>query len=111
MSKKKTDDGSQPQETSHPPAEPEKKRPVFSMKLRSDRTTVIEVAVWADEVQYQEGPSIQPSITVQRSYKTDDGWKNQDKPSFRQHDLPILFFLLEKAQAWVFEQRTESTPI
>src|SRR4051794_40975477 len=53
-----------------------KKRPVVSYKLSSDRTTVIEVAVWENVVTYNDGNAgVQYSITVNRSYRTDAGWQ------------------------------------
>ncbi len=99
-----------PQEAVVPPNSEEKRKPLISYRLNSDRTTSIELAIWsnlfrnaADE-EYE-----QLSITIQRSYKTDDGW--QKGGSYRVHDVPVLMFLMEKAHAFALDRRTTDSTI
>jgi hypothetical protein len=89
----------------------EKKKPVASWKCPSDRTTMLEVAVWENEVTHGDGSKgTQYAIVPSRSYKGQDGkWR----PSFscRQHDIPVLLFLLDKAHSWCLAARTEDSTI
>src|SRR5947208_1361034 len=80
----------------------DKRKPLVSYRLSSDRTTSIELAVWSNTLRNQQSGEEyeQLSITVQRSYKTDAGWQRQDKPSWRAHDIPCLLHLLGKAHAF-----------
>lgn len=91
----------------------EKKRPVQSYRVHSDRTTSIELAIWSNEVDYGDGnKGVQYSTTINRSYKGNDGWERQKHPSFRAHDIVVLQFLLRKAHDWMLQQRVvEDTPV
>lgn len=80
------------------------------MKLMSDKTTMLEATLWANEVTYENGTSVQYSLSLSRSWKGDNGWTKQERPSYRLYDIPILSFLVSKAHAWALEQRAEVTP-
>src|SRR5437870_5056987 len=52
----------------------EKRKPIVSYRLSSDRTTSIELAVWSNTFTSKEGePYEQLSVTIQRSYKDANG--------------------------------------
>lgn len=91
-----------------PPEEerpPEKQKPVVSYRINSDRTTSIELAVWSNTYRNGQGEEYeQLSVTVQRSYKTDEGW--QKGGAWRIHDLPVLMFLIQKAHCFALDRRT-----
>jgi hypothetical protein len=93
-----------------PDGQGEKKKPAASWKCNSDRTTLLEVAVWANEVSKDGASWTQYAATVRRSYRGQDGrW--HDSSSYRQHDIPVLLFLLDKAHAWCLSVRTEDSTI
>ena len=48
------------------------------------------------------------SATLRKSYKTDDGWKNTQ--FFRGSELFVARHLLELAEKWILDQRTEADP-
>jgi hypothetical protein len=107
-----TDPSPPPVETPSPGEAPtnghqEKRQPVAKFKCASGKDTYIEVAVWENAVTYQDGTAgTQLSTSFSRSYKNGEGWKTNY--SFRQHDLPILLYLLQKAHGWMLEQRVVS---
>lgn len=82
------------------------RRPEISWALNSDRTTRIEVAAWLNTYTTQGGESYeQATFTVSRSYRDqNDQW--QRGGSWRNHDLPVLMFLLTKAHTWALDRRT-----
>jgi hypothetical protein len=87
------------------------RRPVISWRVMSDRTTSIELACWSNTYRAQSGEEYeQLTFTVNRSYKTDEGWQRQEKPSWRAHDIPVLMFLLSKAHSYALDNRTTVTP-
>lgn len=74
----------------------DKKKPLVSFKCNSDRTTVIEVALWSNDVEIEKGEIVQRySTSFTRSFKKDGKWTNGSR-SYRTHDLPVLQFLLHK---------------
>lgn len=85
----------------------EKRKPAFSMKLWSDRSTIIEAAVWANEMQGDNGNWTAYSVTFSRQYRDEKGTWNTNH-SYRQHDLACLGFLLQKALSWSLEQKAET---
>ena len=84
----------------------DKRKPIVSWRVQSDRTTSIELACWSNTYKTQGGDEYeQLSFTVMRSYKNgDDQWVKGG--SWRTHDIPVLMFLLSKAHAYALEQRT-----
>lgn len=93
-----------------PPAgeasKPPPNRPAASFAAGSDRTTRIEVAVWAKKVTVSEQEEYtQYSLTLSRSWRDKDGhW--QGNASFRIHDIPVLLYLVQQAYHWCVAQRT-----
>lgn len=87
--------------------EPKKNRPVASFAANSDRTTRLEVAVWAHQVKMQGGEEYtQYGLTFKRSWKSNEGaWTESN--FHRIHDLPVLHFLVQQAHHWCLLQRTE----
>jgi hypothetical protein len=84
------------------------RQPNVSWAVNSDRTTRIEVAAWVNTYVSQGGEEYeQVSFSVQRSYRSDDGW--QRGGSWRTHDFPVLVYLLTKAHAWALERRTSDS--
>jgi hypothetical protein len=88
------------------PAAP-KIRPAASFAANSDRTTRIEVAVWARQVKVGEAEEYtQYSLTARRSWRDRDGnWTVND--FYRAHDVPVLQYLIGQAYNWCVAQRTE----
>lgn len=96
--------------TTAPPNGDEKRKPIVSYRINSDRTTSIELAIWSNTYRNQANEEYeQLSITVSRNYKTDDGW--QKGGSWRVHDVPVLMFLLSKAHAFALDRRTTDSTI
>lgn len=103
-----------------PPPSPEptngkgegKKRPLVSFKCATDRSTWIDVAIWSQDVTYGNGEkSTQYVTSFHRSYRDGNG-EFQTNYSYRQHDLPILQYLLTRAYAWIADQRViEDAPV
>ena len=98
-----------------PPSDthPDKPQPLVSYRLNSDRTTSVSLAVWANTYTNQQGEEYeQLSVTVQRSYKDQQGqWQTQTKPSWRVHDLVALMHLLNKAHSFALNRRTDDSSI
>jgi hypothetical protein len=85
-----------------------RRRPDVSYKVFSDRTTVLEIAVWETAVEYDGRQGVQHSILLSRSYKNAEGqWVSNH--AYRAHDLPLVRFLLDKAHCWCAERRTEDS--
>ncbi len=99
------------QEAPPPAAEPEKQKPLVSYRISSDRTTSISLALWCNQMtNTQTGEAYeQLSVTVQRRYRTDQGWSGGG--AWRVHDLPVLMFLLQKAHAFALDRRTEDSSL
>src|SRR4051794_35041802 len=88
-----------PAPAEQPPSNGEKRRPLTSWRLMSDRTTSYELTVWSNLITPKEGePFEQLSFQLTRSFKTDDGW--QKGGGMRAHDLPVVTFLLQKAHSF-----------
>jgi hypothetical protein len=72
---------------------------------------MLEVTVWANPMQGQDGSTwTQYAITMAKSYKGQDG-KWHPASSYRQHELPVLYFLLRRAHDWCLSQRMEDSTI
>ena len=83
-------------------------RPAASFAAYSDRTTRIEVAVWAKKVTVSEREEYtQYTLTLSRSWQKGGNW--QGNAAFRAHDVPVLLFLVERAYHWCVAQRTTVT--
>lgn len=84
----------------------DRRKPVISWRLMSDRTTSIELSCWVNTYRTQSGEEYeQLSFTVQRSYRDQTGtWVKGG--AWRTHDLPILTFLVGKAHAYALDRRT-----
>jgi hypothetical protein len=67
------------------------------------RSGVIEVAVWRNE---SEKGGTWYSVTMSRSYKQGEEWKQSD--SFGQDDLLVLAKLLDMAHTWIMSQPQQS---
>ena len=88
------------------PAAP-KNRPAASFAANTDRTTRLEVAVWARVVTVSEQEEYtQYSLTITRSYRDKDGKWNVNG-FYRIHDIPVLQFLLNQAYAWCVSRRMD----
>jgi hypothetical protein len=92
--------------TREPQAAPVKNRPAASFSAYSDRTTRIEVAVWAKLVKVSEQEEYtQYTLTQSRSWQKDGAWHGN--ACFRIHDLPVLLYLAQQAYNWCVSRRTE----
>ncbi len=94
-------------ESSPTPAVAEKNRPAASFAASSDRTTRLEVAVWARVVKVSDTEEYtQYSLTVSRSWRDKDGnWTGNT--FYRVHDVPVLLYLMQQAYNWCVAQRAE----
>jgi hypothetical protein len=93
--------------TPEPPREqaPARNRPAASFAAYSDRTTRVEVAVWARQVKVSEQEEYtQYTLTLARAWQKDGIWHGN--AAFRIHDLPVLLYLLQQAYNWCLAQRT-----
>ncbi len=89
-----------------------KKKPEVSYKCYSDRSTKLEVAVFAFEKEGEGGEMYkQYSLVFSRSYKDANGTWHNNSPGHRVHDMPVLLFLLEKAYKYCLDARTEDTSV
>ena len=96
----------------HAPAEatgqtqPKPNRPAASFAANSDRTTRVEVAVWAKLIKVSDQEEYtQYSLTLSRSWQKDGQWFGN--ASFRIHDIPVLLYLVQQAYNWCVAQRTQ----
>jgi hypothetical protein len=67
------------------------------------RSGAIEVAVWRNE---SEKGGTWYSVTMSRSYKQNEAWKQTD--SFGQDDLLVLAKLVDMAHTWIMGQPQQS---
>ena len=94
-----------------PPSDPlpvvPKTRPAVSYAANSDRTTRIEVAVWARKVTVSETEEYaQYSLTLSRVWRDTDGnWTGNG--FYRAHDVAVLLDLVQQAHHWCLSQRTQ----
>ena len=80
-------------------------RPAASFAAHSDRTTRIEVAVWAKKLVVSEQEEYtQYTLTLSRSWEKDGNWYGN--AAFRVHDVPVLLYLVQQAYHWCVAQRT-----
>lgn len=96
--------------TPEPPADPPhapKTWPAVSYAAHSDRTTRIEVAVWARTVTVSDTEEYtQYSLTLSRAWRDADGlWTGNG--FYRAHDVPVLLYLVQQAHHWCLSQRTQ----
>lgn len=92
-----------------PPKEEPKKRPVISFgPYPTDRSTSVELAVWSNDIEVENGTIQTFNVTVKRSYRQEDGtWvANQN---FRPHDLPVLIHALNQAYSWIIESKSRTS--
>jgi hypothetical protein len=87
-----------------------KRKPDQTFKVWSDKTTILEVAIWENEVRYDDKVSVQHSIVLSRSFKNAEG-KWGPSTAYRTHDLPLVSCLLDRAHAWCVSRRTEDSSI
>jgi hypothetical protein len=82
-----------------------------SWQLASDRTTWIELVCWKATAVTEDGaPYERLSYSVRRTCKDEKGkFRDEAKPRWRTHDLPVLIFLLAKAHALALEHRLVPT--
>jgi hypothetical protein len=101
-------------ETPTSPSDPngQKRKPEVSYRCFTDRTTRLEVAVWANEMTGQDGSTYkQHAITFSRNYKDGSGTWVNDSRSYRAHDLPVLLYLLDRAYKYTLDSRTEDSAV
>jgi hypothetical protein len=79
---------------------------VAGFAAHSDRTTRLEVAVWARQVKVIEREEItQYSLSFNRAWRDKDGhWT--ESGFYRAHDVPVLLYLIQQAHAWCIAKRT-----
>ena len=85
-----------------------RRKPDQSYKIYSDKTTQLEVAIWENEVRYDDKVSVQHSIVLSRAYKNGEG-KWVPSTAYRTYDLPLVRFLMDKAHAWCADRRTQDS--
>jgi len=81
------------------------RKPIASWRVMSDGTTSIEAAVWSNMLNGRNGEYEQLTVTITRSYKSEDVWRKGG--SFRVHDLPVLQWLLTKVHDFALTRRAD----
>jgi hypothetical protein len=95
-----------------PPDDDQGKPPLATFRSSTDRTTVLEVNVWENEMVGQDGSRwIQYALTFRRSCKDPRDGRWRDSASYRNHDIPVLVYLLDKAQAFILAQRAQGSTV
>jgi hypothetical protein len=87
----------------------EKKRPIMNFgPFPTDRNTSIESSIWCNEIEAGGKKVKTYNVTIQRSYRDGQGqWaKNQ---TYRVHDLPVVIHALQRAHAWILDNKESST--
>lgn len=82
------------------------KKPVFRVgPILCDRDHSVEAAVWANEVQLNDGRSFTThNVSIHGSYRGNDGnW--QALKSFRGSQLHVLIYCLQRCNDWILRQR------
>ena len=95
-----------------PPPTDDRKKPIVTFRLNSDRSTSLSLSVWCNTMkntvtgdEYE-----QLSVTFQRRYlDRNEQW--QTGGSWRVHDLPVLLFLLEKAHSFCLNRRCDDSSL
>ena len=85
--------------------EPVKTKPVASFAASTDRTTRVEVAVWARQVKTDDGEFTQYSFTMKRTWR-DQAGSYKESGFYRAHDWAVLTTLLSQAHSFIVWQRT-----
>jgi len=81
-------------------------KPVAGFAAHSDRTTQLEVTVWARKVKASDGEEFtQYSLILNRSWR-DKAGKWTESNYYRAHDVPVLLYLIQQAHAWCVAKRT-----
>jgi hypothetical protein len=62
----------------------------------------IRAAIWANKTEN----GVRHSVSVSRSYKDGDTWKNSE--SFFRDDLPLLAKVVDMAHTWIFEHGNDA---
>ena len=93
------------------PPQDDKRKPLVTFRINSDRATSISLSLWANMMtNSRTGEQFeQLSVTFQRRYLDDQGWHTGG--SWRIHDLPVLVFLIQKAHAFALDRRCEDSSI
>ncbi len=63
------------------------------------RDGLIRAAIWANPA---DNHGTRYSVTVTRSYRHDDGWK--DSSSFGRYELPAVRKIIDQAERWLYQQ-------
>ncbi len=95
------------QSAGQPTAQAATNRPAATFTALSDRTTCLEVAVWARKVKVGDQEEYtQYALSLSRSWRDRDGKWTQNS-SYRVHDVPVLLFLVQQAYNFCVNARTE----
>jgi hypothetical protein len=93
----------------NPPGEEVKNRPDKCFSCPVSGEGVIEVAVWGKEIQIEDRQVRVYSVTLHKSYKTELGdWKHTNY--LRGAEIHVAQRLLERAEAFILDQRTDEEP-
>jgi len=60
------------------------------------RSGKVRASIWENKVKKDDEEVIRKSVTIEKSYKVDDGWKSQ-KISFFPDELPNLISVAQQA--------------
>ncbi len=74
------------------------KKPAHEIRIGN-----IRAAIWANG---KEPDQTWFNVTVTRSYKDDDGWK--DSTTFRRDDLPVAAMAMQMCFTWIWERQAAS---
>lgn len=82
------------------------RRPTTSWRYHTDSKTNIEIAIWENQQEGDNGPYTTYNVTFRRSFRTEaGGWETNN--SFRPQDLLPLARGLEKAFDWIQDAKQQ----
>lgn len=71
-----------------------------SKPVKKFRAGHLELAVWANQIEIQETQITSYSVTMKKSIKVNDEWKETN--SLFTQELPIAMMLMYKAYDWIY---------
>ena len=84
----------------------DKKRPALSLgPYPCGGGAMIEGAVWDNEIDTDDGKKTVYAVSFSKNYREGDEWKKTK--NLRLQDIPVLIYLLQKAQAFLMDKWTK----
>ena len=116
MARKRKDDGGttvlesngvpQQQQQGRQPEEPDGPCKTFTCEVGGG--AVMEAAIWRKEVKGHEKTVTVYTVAVRKNYRAGEEW--QQTPLFRGSEIHLAQHVLQLAERWILNQRTEENP-